>query len=290
MSVSYLADSAAPAPAARPVMNLPRLRDMLVRGEKITMLTAYDATFARVLDDAGVDVLLVGDSLGNVIQGETSTLPVTLEQMAYHTRCVARGKKGAFLVADMPFGTYEAGPVPALAAATELMRAGAQMVKLEGGGYTPEVVRFLVDRGIPVCAHLGLTPQKVHALGGYRVQGRDEAAAAQLRADAAALAQAGAAMMVLELVPSALARRISQDLPDLMTIGIGAGTGCSGQVLVLHDMLGLGSGKRPRFVRDFTREPGSEAEAPGLSIAQAVARYVADVKAGRFPDESLHGY
>lgn len=290
MSVSYLADSSPTAPVARPPMNLPRLRDMRVRGEKITMLTAYDATFARVLDDCGVDVLLVGDSLGNVIQGEASTLPVTLEQMAYHTRCVARGRRAAFLVADMPFGTYEAGPVQALAAATELMRAGAQMVKLEGGGYTAEIVRFLVERGIPVCAHLGLTPQKVHALGGYRVQGRDEAAATQLRADAAALAQAGATMMVLELVPSALARHISEELPDLMTIGIGAGAGCAGQVLVLHDMLGLGSGKRPRFVRDFTREPGSEADAPGLSIAQAVSRYVADVKAGRFPDERLHGY
>lgn len=290
MSASYLAEQAPAAPAARPAMNLPRLRDMLVRGEKITMLTAYDATFARVLDDAGVDVLLVGDSLGNVIQGEASTLPVTLEQMAYHTRCVARGRRAAFLVADLPFGTYEAGPVQALAAATELMRAGAQMVKLEGGGYTTEVVRFLVERGIPVCAHLGLTPQKVHALGGYRVQGRDDVAAAQLRADAAALAQAGATMMVLELVPSALARRVTQELPDLVTIGIGAGTGCAGQVLVLHDMLGLGSGKRPRFVRDFTREPGSEADAPSLSIAQAVARYVTDVKGGRFPDERLHGY
>lgn len=290
MSVSYLADQASAAPAARPPINLPRLRDMRVRGEKITMLTAYDATFARVLDDCGVDVLLVGDSLGNVIQGEASTLPVTLEQMAYHTRCVARGRRAAFLVADMPFGTYESGPAQALAAATELMRAGAQMVKLEGGGYTAEIVRFLVERGIPVCAHLGLTPQKVHALGGYRVQGRDEAAATQLRADAAALARAGATMMVLELVPSALARHVSEELPDLMTIGIGAGAGCAGQVLVLHDMLGLGSGKRPRFVRDFTREPGSEADAPGLSIAQAVSRYVTDVKAGRFPDERLHGY
>lgn len=289
MSV-HLVESAGAAPAARAPLNLPRLREQLARGEKITMLTAYDATFARLIDDAGIDVLLVGDSLGNVIQGETSTLPVTLEQMAYHTRCVARGKRAAFLIADLPFGAYEAGPAQALAASVELMRAGAQMVKLEGGGYTAEIVRFLVERGIPVCAHLGLTPQKVHAIGGYRVQGRDDAAAAVLRADSAALAQAGAAMMVLELVPSALARQISSELPGLMTIGIGAGAGCSGQVLVLHDMLGLTAGKRPRFVRDFTREPGSEPSAPGLSVAQAVARYVADVKAGRFPDESQHGY
>ena len=165
------------------------------------------------------------------------------------------------------------------------MRAGAQMVKIEGGGDIAHTVRFLVDRGIPVCAHLGLTPQRVHALGGFRIQGRDEAAAAQLKADAAALAQAGAAMLVLELVPSALAREITQAHPEMMTIGIGAGAGTTGQVLVLHDLLGLTSGKRPRFVRDFTREPGSAADAPGLSVAQALRRYVVDVKAGRFPDE-----
>lgn len=281
------------APAARPVTTLPRLRDAAARGEKLAMLTCYDATFARVLDEAGVDILLVGDSLGNVIQGEASTLPVTVEQMAYHTRAVAQGKRHAFLIADMPFGSYEASPELAFASAAALMRAGAQMIKLEGGGYTAETVRFLVERGIPVCAHLGLTPQRVHAIGGYRVQGRDEAAAKVLLDDATALAQAGAAMLVLELVPSVLARRISTELPQLMTIGIGAGAGTTGQVLVLHDMLGLtgGSGaKRPRFVRDFTRVPGSEPQAPGLSIAQAVAAYVAAVKDGTFPDESVHGY
>lgn len=285
--------SAADAPVSRPVLNLPRLRDAQGRGEKIAMLTCYDATFARVLDEAGVDVLLVGDSLGNVIQGEASTLPVTLEQMAYHTRCVAQGKRAAFLIADMPFGAYEASPEQAFASAAALMRAGAQMVKLEGGGYTAETVRFLVERGIPVCAHLGLTPQRVHAIGGYRVQGRDDTGAALLRADAAALADAGAAMLVLELVPSALAREITTAHPHLITIGIGAGAGTSGQVLVLHDMLGLVGGagaKRPRFVRDFTRLPGSAAEAPGLSIAQAVAAYVAAVKGGSFPDEAQHGY
>ena len=277
-------------PATRPTMTLPRLRDAQARGEKVAMLTCYDATFARVLDDAGVDVLLVGDSLGNVIQGEASTLPVTLEQMAYHTRCVAQGKRSAFLVTDLPFGSYEASPQQALASAATLMRAGAQMVKLEGGGYTAETVRYLVERGIPVCAHLGLTPQRVHAIGGYRVQGRDDSGAAVLRADAAALAEAGAAMLVLELVPSALAREISTAQPHLITIGIGAGAGTAGQVLVLHDALGLTPGKRPRFVRDFTRVPGSAPDAPGLSVAQAVAAYVAAVKDQSFPDESVHGY
>ncbi|MBX3607201.1 MAG: 3-methyl-2-oxobutanoate hydroxymethyltransferase [Piscinibacter sp.] len=277
-------------PAARPTMTLPRLRGAQARGEKVAMLTCYDATFARVLDDAGVDVLLVGDSLGNVVQGESSTLPVTLEQMAYHTRCVAQGKRSAFLVTDLPFGTYEASPQQALASAATLMRAGAQMVKLEGGGYTAETVRFLVERGIPVCAHLGLTPQRVHAIGGYRVQGRDDSGAAALKADAASLADAGAAMLVLELVPSARAREISMAHPHLITIGIGAGAGTAGQVLVLHDALGLTQGKRPRFVRDFTRVPGSAADAPGLSVAQAVAAYVAAVKDQSFPDEAVHGY
>lgn len=285
-----------PAPdasATRPAWTLPRLREASARGEKLVMLTCYDATFSRVLDEAGVDILLVGDSLGNVIQGEASTLPVTLEQMAYHTRAVAQGKRSAFLVTDLPFGTYEASPEQAFASAATLMRAGAQMVKLEGGGYTAETVRFLTERGIPVCAHLGLTPQRVHAIGGYRVQGRDDAAAKVLLDDATALAQAGAAFLVLELVPSVVARHISTELPQLMTIGIGAGAGTTGQVLVLHDLLGLTGGtggKRPRFVRDFTRVPGSAADAPGLSIAQSVAAYVAAVKDGSFPDEAVHGY
>lgn len=278
------------AAAPRPALNLPRLRDMAARGEKLAMVTCYDATFAQLLDAAEVDIQLVGDSLGNVVQGQTSTLPVTLEHMAYHTACVARAKRQAWLVTDMPFGSYEASPQQAFESAAALMRAGAQMVKIEGGGDIAHTVRFLVDRGIPVCAHLGLTPQRVHALGGFRIQGRDEAAAAQLKADAAALAQAGAAMLVLELVPSALAREITQAHPEMMTIGIGAGAGTTGQVLVLHDLLGLTSGKRPRFVRDFTREPGTAADAPGLSVAQALRRYVVDVKAGRFPDEAVHGY
>ncbi|WP_374430465.1 3-methyl-2-oxobutanoate hydroxymethyltransferase [Ideonella dechloratans] len=287
MSVHPVEPSAA---APRPVLNLPRLRDMAARGEKLAMVTCYDATFAQLLDAAEVDIQLVGDSLGNVVQGQSSTLPVTLEHMAYHTACVARARRQAWLVTDMPFGSYEASPQQAFESAAVLMRAGAQMVKIEGGGDIAHTVRFLVDRGIPVCGHLGLTPQRVHALGGFRIQGRDEAAAAQLKADAAALAQAGAAMLVLELVPSALAREITQAHPEMMTIGIGAGAGTTGQVLVLHDLLGLTSGKRPRFVRDFTREPGSAADAPGLSVAQALRRYVVDVKAGRFPDEAVHGY
>ncbi len=288
MSVHFVEASA--TATQRGLLSLPKLREMARRGEKIAMLTAYDATFARVLDDAGVDVLLVGDSLGNVMQGQTSTLPVTLEHMVYHTRCVAAGKRSAWLITDLPFGSYEASPQQAFESAVALMRAGAQMVKLEGGGAMAETVRFLTERGIPVCAHLGLTPQRVHALGGFRVQGRDDAAAAALRNDAAALSAAGAAMMVLELVPSTLAAEITHAHPELMTIGIGAGAQCSGQVLVLHDMLGITAGKRPRFVRDFTRVPGASADAPGLSIAQAAARYVADVKAGAFPDEALHGY
>ena len=274
-----------PAAAGTAPVTLPRLRDMAARGEKLSMLTAYDATFAALLSDAGVDVLLVGDSLGNVIQGQPSTLPVALEHMAYHTACVARGlAQGggrAWLVADMPFGSYESGPLQAFESAVVLMRAGAQMVKLEGGGPVAETVRFLVDRGIPVCAHLGLTPQRVHALGGFRVQGRDEAGAALLKADAAALAEAGAALLVLELVPSALGASVTAALP-IPVIGIGAGAQCSGQVLVLHDMLGITPGKMPRFVRDFM--------AGSASIGEAVRRYVAAVKDGSFPDEALHGY
>jgi len=276
----YIAEGAAVGP--RKPLTLPKLLEMRERGEKIAMLTAYDASFAQVADAAGVDSLLVGDSLGNVIQGQSSTLPVTLEHMAYHTACVARAKPTAWLIADMPFGSYEAGREQAMASAAALMRAGAQMVKLEGGGWTAEIIHFLVDRGVPVCAHLGLTPQRVHTLGGYRVQGRDEHAAEALKRETREVAQAGATMLVLELVPSKLAREITEANAPLMTIGIGAGQGTSGQVLVLHDMLGLGHGRRPRFVRDFMADGGS--------ISQALTRYVAAVKDGSFPDEVLHGY
>ncbi len=269
-------------PAARAAVTLPKLREMRARGEKIAMLTCYDATFAQVLDQAGVDTVLVGDSLGNVLQGRASTLPVTLADMAYHTECVARAQPAAWLIADMPFGSYEGGKEQALASAVVLMRAGARMVKLEGGGWTAEIVAHLVARGIPVCAHLGLTPQRVHALGGFRVQGRDDDAAALLRREARELAEAGAAMMVFEMVPAALAAEITLENPELMTIGIGAGGGTSGQVLVLHDMLGLGSGRKPRFVRNFMAEGGS--------IASAIGRYVAAVKDGSFPQADVHTY
>ena len=255
---------------------------MHAQGDKITMLTAYDATFARLVDEAGVDCILVGDSLGMIVQGHSSTIPVTLDEMAYHTRCVARGNRTAWIVGDLPFGSYQESREQALRACVALMQAGAHMVKLEGGGWTAETVHFLTERGVPVCAHLGLTPQSVHALGGYRIQGRDEAGAATLRKHAAELAQAGAAMMVLELMPSAVAAQVQADNPGMMTIGIGAGSQTAGQVLVLHDMLNITRGKLPRFVRNFAAEGGSADD--------AIRRYVAAVKDGSFPDEAVHAY
>jgi 3-methyl-2-oxobutanoate hydroxymethyltransferase len=271
----------APTAGPRKAMTLHRLREMHASGVPIAMLTCYDASFARVFDDAGVDCLLVGDSLGMVVQGQASTIPVTLDETAYHLRCVARGNRSAWLIGDMPFGSYQESPAQALRSATLLMQAGAQMVKLEGGGWTADTVRFLTERGIPVCAHLGLTPQSVHALGGYRVQGRNDEAAATLKRHALELADAGAAMLVLELMPSAVASEITQSI-GIPVIGIGAGKGCSGQVLVLHDMLGLTRGKLPRFVRNFMDG------AP--SIEAAVRSFVDEVKARRFPDDALHGY
>lgn len=270
-----------PAPARKP-MTLHRLREMHARGEKITMLTCYEAMFARLLDESGVDTILVGDSLGMLVQGHTSTVPVLLDDMVYHTRCVARGNKNAWLIGDLPFGSYQDNREQALRSSVALMQAGAQMVKLEGGGWTAETVHFLTERGIPVCAHLGLTPQSVHALGGFRIQGRDQAGADTLRRHASELAQAGATMMVLELMPSNVAAQVQADNPGLITIGIGAGTATAGQVLVLHDMLDITRGKLPRFVRNFMAEGGS--------IGDAVSRFVHEVKAGRFPDESIHGY
>lgn len=255
-------------------LTLPALLNMHAQREAIAVLTCYDASFAAVLDDCGVDVLLVGDSLGMVIQGETTTLPVTLDDVIYHTRCVARGAKRAWIVADMPFGTYATTPAAAYENAARLMQAGAHMVKLEGGAWLAETVELLTQRSIPVCAHLGLTPQSVHTLGGYRVQGRSFDAAQRLRSDALALQDAGATQLVLEMVPSKVAASITQEL-SIPTIGIGAGVDCSGQVLVLHDMLGVYPGHRPRFVRDFM--------AGQTSIRAAIESYVAAVKARSFP-------
>lgn len=255
-------------------MNLITLQQMAARDEKIAALTCYDASFATLMDAAGVDVLLVGDSLGMVLQGNNSTLSVTLSQMVYHTKAVAKGSHNAYIVSDMPFGSYQISPEQALRNAARLMSAGAHMVKIEGGAIMAETIRFLVDRGIPVCGHLGLTPQSVHQLGGYRVQGKDEASARQLIDDAKAVQAAGAGMLVIEMIPAALAKTITAQL-DIPVIGIGAGVDCSGQVLVLQDMLGIYAGKSPRFVRNFMQG--------AASIQAAVADYVAAVKAGHFP-------
>lgn len=276
----YGGGTSAPAKERKP-MTLHRLREMQAAGEPITMLTCYDATFAKVMDAAGVDCVLIGDSLGMVLQGRSSTLPVTLEETAYHLRCVTAGNRNLFVLGDMPFGSYQESKEQAMRSATVLMQAGAQMVKLEGGGWTPETVRFLVERGVPVCAHLGLTPQSVHAIGGYRIQGRSADGAATLKQHARELSDAGAAMCVLELVPAALARDITQTV-SMATIGIGASKDCSGQVLVMHDMLGVTQGKLPRFVRNFLEGASS--------IQAAIERYVTDVKARAFPDDTLHGY
>jgi 3-methyl-2-oxobutanoate hydroxymethyltransferase len=262
-------------------VTIPKLQERARGGEKLVMLTCYDASFAALSEAAGVDMLLVGDSLGMVIQGHDSTLPVTLEQMEYHVRCVARASTQALVVADMTFGSFQESREQAFRSSARMIAAGAQMVKLEGGALMVETTRFLVERGIPVCAHLGLTPQSVHALGGWRVQGRDEKDAATLRRHARELADAGAAMIVVELVPASLARALQSELP-VPLICICAGAGCAGQVLVLHDMLGLTAGPRPRFVRDFMVEGGS--------IEHAVRRYVQAVKDGSFPDDQLHSH
>jgi 3-methyl-2-oxobutanoate hydroxymethyltransferase len=259
--------------ASRSAVTVPKLQAMREAGEKIAMLTCYDASFAALLDRAGVDSLLIGDSLGNVLQGQTTTLPVSLIDIAYHTACVVRARPSALVVSDLPFGTYGT-PEAAFASSVELMRAGAQMIKLEGGEWLAETVRFLVERAVPVCAHVGLTPQSVHAFGGFKVQGKTEAGASQLLRDARAVQDAGAQLLVLEAVPSALAAEVTKQL-RIPTIGIGAGVECSGQVLVLHDMLGIFPGKRPRFVKDFMQgQP---------NIQAAVEAYVRAVKDGSFP-------
>jgi len=255
---------------------LTALRAMRDKDEKIAALTCYDASFATVLEAQGIDVLLVGDSLGMVLQGHETTLPVSLDDMAYHTACVARGAKHAFIVADMPFGTFQINPQETFAHAAKLMAAGAQMVKLEGGAAMVETVKFLTERGIPVCGHIGLTPQSVHQLGGYRVQGKESSGAQKLLEDAVSLEQAGAGMLVLEAVPALLSAEITAQL-TIPAIGIGAGAACSGQVLVLYDMLDIYPGKKARFVKNYMQG--------AASIAEAVKTYVAEVKAGTFPGQ-----
>lgn len=257
----------------RKAVTLPALQKMKDVGEKITMLTCYDASFAALMDACAVEMLLVGDSLGNVLQGHSTTLPVTISDIAYHTACVARGNRSALLAADMPFGSYGT-PETAYENAVKLMQAGAQLVKLEGGAWLCDTVRFLTERAIPVFAHLGLTPQSVHQLGGFKVQGKTTAGADQLLSDALALQDAGASMMLLEAIPASLGKSVSEAL-RIPTIGIGAGPDCSGQVLVMHDMLGVFPGKKARFVHNFM--------AGQPDIASAIQAYVSAVKNGSFP-------
>jgi 3-methyl-2-oxobutanoate hydroxymethyltransferase len=240
-------------------ITLTALQKMAQEGNKIAMLTCYDASFAAVLEAAGVESLLIGDSLGNVLQGHESTLPVTLRDIIYHTECVARGSKRAFIVGDMPFGTFQVSPEDTLRNAAGIMAAGAHMVKIEGGRPMLETIEYLTDRGIPVCGHLGLTPQSVHQIGGYKVQGKGEGEAQRLIRDA---------------IPASLAREVTAAV-SVPTIGIGAGVDCSGQVLVLHDMLDVYPGKKAKFVKNYLRPTGS--------IQAAIELYVKEVKARSFP-------
>jgi 3-methyl-2-oxobutanoate hydroxymethyltransferase len=252
------------------ILSLAQMRE---NNEKIVMLTSYDASFASLVDNCGVDIILVGDSLGMVIQGHASTLPVTMDEMTYHTACVARGTRFSMVLADLPFASYST-PEQAMTHAAQLMRAGAEMVKLEGGQWLAETVHHLVQQGIPVCAHLGLTPQAVHQLSGFRVQGKTADSAERLINDALALEQAGASLLVLEAIPAALGTKVTQAV-KIPTIGIGAGIDCSGQVLVLHDMLGIFQGHRPKFVKDFMQGQAD--------VKSAIVAYVQAVKSRQFP-------
>jgi 3-methyl-2-oxobutanoate hydroxymethyltransferase len=254
------------------------LRQMKERGEKIAMLTAYDATFARLLDEAGTDVLLVGDSLGMVVQGHDTTLPVTLEEIAYHCRAVVRGTRRAHVVGDMPFMSYQASWEQGVTNAGRLMKEGScHSVKLEGGAVHAELVHRLVNAGIPVMGHIGLTPQSYHQLGGFKVQGRDIGGRERLLSDARTLEQAGVYSIVLEAIPADIARDITESV-SVPTIGIGAGTGCDGQVLVSYDALGMDETFKPRFVRRYATL--------GATIKEAIAHYVSDVRAGAFPSDA----
>ncbi len=262
------------AAALRPLVTAPRLREMKVRGEKIVMLTAYDASFAAQCDAAGVDIILVGDSLGMVVQGHDSTLPASLDHLVYHSAAVARGNATALVLADLPFMTFRDVATALTSAARLMAEGGAAMVKVEGAGYVLDVIRALVERQIPVCAHLGLTPQSVHAFGGYKVQGKSKVAGERLMDEALAVQEAGASLLVLECIPADLAVRITEAL-TIPTIGIGAGVHCDGQVLVLYDMLGVTPGKKPRFSKDFLAGKGS--------VQEAIKAYVNAVRSGSFP-------
>jgi 3-methyl-2-oxobutanoate hydroxymethyltransferase len=250
------------------------LQKMVQESDRITMLTCTDASFAALLDSAGVDTFLVGDSLGMVIQGHDSTLPVTMDDMVYHTRCVARKTQRALVIGDMPFGSYQKSPEQAFENAARLMSAGAQMIKLEGGEVMAETVAFLASRGVPVCGHIGLTPQSVHALGGYRIQGKTDDAAQALIRSGKSLQDAGASMMVVELVPAPVGKALSDTL-DIPVMGIGAGIHCDGQILNLYDMLDIYPGKKAKFVKNYMR--------PSKSLQAAVESYVKEVKAKTFP-------
>ena len=264
----------ADAPKRKPV-TVPGLRAMKARGEKIVVLTCYDASFATHMEAVGIDVALVGDSLGNVVQGQTSTVPVTLDQMIYHGSLVARGLSSTLQIVDLPFMQLR-DPATALAASARLMaEGGAAMVKLEGGSdWVCEVIATLASHDVPVCAHLGLTPQSVHKMGGYRMQGKTDDAAARLREQAQAVTHAGAELLVLESIPEAVAGEITRAV-EIPTIGIGAGAQCDGQVLVCYDLLGLTPGRRPKFSKDFLEGRGS--------VREAFAAYADEVRAGRFP-------
>lgn len=253
-------------------VTLKTLKDLRTRGEKFTCLTAYDAGFAEIVSTAGVEVLLVGDSLGMVLQGHDSTLPVTMRDMVYHTECVRRGNRGALLIADLPFMSY-ATEAQTLENSAALMRAGAHAVKLEGGAWIASTTRVLAERGIPVCAHMGLTPQSINRIGGYFVQGRDTTQAEAIINEARILEEAGASLLLLECVPRKLAKTITESL-GIPVIGIGAGPDTDGQIMVLHDLLGI-SPITPRFVKNFLADTGS--------IPDAVAAYVSAVKQGAFP-------
>jgi len=251
------------------------LRALKRKNEKFSCLTAYDACFSHYISEAGIDVMLVGDSLGMVLQGLDSTVPVTMDSMVYHTQCVKRGANGPMIMSDLPFMSFST-PELAMANATRLMQAGAEMVKLEGGHWTSPIVSQLVERGIPVCVHLGLTPQSVHKLGGYKVQGKDNLAAEQMQNEAKEAETAGADILLLECVPAILATKITEQL-SIPVIGIGAGSGTDGQVLVLHDMLGLNPGKMAKFVKNFMID--------NKDIPAALSAYHNAVKSVQFPQQ-----